>query len=198
MSRWDHTRADDLSLTTVKYMYAVAVISLCAIAISKAAMLFFHLRITPRRAQRVTCYVLAGICALWMVVVMVSIGTRCGNKTPWVLYSRTCHAFVSRKDHKMRSPVADIQSLQVGTMDRHRHHRLNPRASDLRDSRLDTLPHPHTTQLQEHDPCRLCFAAYGHNIRRHPRLHRSPLGYNNPSVRTGRSSVAISLAKRRD
>jgi hypothetical protein len=108
MSRCVETRADDLLLTIIQYMYAVAVISLCANAISKAAMLFFHLRITPRRAQRITCYVLVGICGLWMVVVMALTGTRCENKTPWALYGRTCHTFVSRKDHRRRPHIADI------------------------------------------------------------------------------------------
>jgi hypothetical protein len=95
-------------LTIVKYMYAVAVISLCANAISKAAMLFFHLRITPRRAQRMTCYVLAGICGLWMAVVMALTGTRCENKQPWALYGRTCHTFVSRRVYETQSHVADV------------------------------------------------------------------------------------------
>jgi hypothetical protein len=108
MSRFVQTRADDLLLTIIKYMYAVAVISLCANAISKAAMLFFHLRITPRRAHRITCYTLAGICALWMVVVMALTGTRCENKTPWALYGRTCHTFVSRKDRERQAYIADI------------------------------------------------------------------------------------------
>jgi len=97
MSSCVQIRPDDLLLTIAKYMYAVAVISLCAIAISKAAMLFFHLRITPRRSQRIACYVLAGICGLWVIVVVVLTGTRCGGKTPWILYGRTCHTFVSRK-----------------------------------------------------------------------------------------------------
>ena len=184
MSRCVQPRADDLLLTIVKYMYAVAVISLCAIAISKAAMLFFHLRITPRRAQRITCYVLAGICGLWMIVVMALIGTRCGNKTPWVLYGRTCHTYVSCRVHERQSHVADVEFLQVGTLDWHRHHRLTPRAGDLRGSRLDTLPHPYATQLQEHDPDRLCLATPGHDIRRHPRLYRRHLGCDNSRIRT--------------
>jgi hypothetical protein len=192
------TRADDLSLTIVKYMYAVAVISLCAIAISKSAMLFFHLRITPLRAQRITCYVLAGVFGLWMVVVMALVGTRCGNKTPWALYGRTCHTYVSRRVHQTQTHVADTDPLPVGTVDWHRHHRLHPRASDLRGPRLDSLPHSYTTQLQEHDPDCLCLATPGRNLRRHPRLYHYQLGHDNSSIRPRRSSFAIPLAEHRD
>jgi hypothetical protein len=77
-------------------MYAVAILSVCTIALSKAAMLFFHLRITPQRSQRIACYALVGLCGIWMLVTMALIGTRCGNHIPWVLYGRTCHNFVSR------------------------------------------------------------------------------------------------------
>ena len=78
-------------------MYAVAILSVCTIALSKAAMLFFHLRITPQRSQRIACYGLVGLCGTWMVVAMTLIGTRCGNHTPWALYGKTCHNFVSRR-----------------------------------------------------------------------------------------------------
>lgn len=85
-------------------MYAVAILSMCTIALSKAAMLFFHLRITPQRSQRIACYALVGLCGTWMVVAMALIGTRCGNHTPWILYGRTCHNFVSRRKIHFVSP----------------------------------------------------------------------------------------------
>ena len=91
---------DDLLLTILRYMYAVAVISLCEIAFSKAAILFFHLRITPRRPQRIACYILAGVCGLWIIIVATLIGTRCGKRTPCILYGRTYHSFVSRRDRR--------------------------------------------------------------------------------------------------
>ena len=83
-------------------------------------------------------------------------------------------------------------------MDRHRHNRLNPRASDLRSPRLDPLPHPHATQLQEHDLSRLCFAAAGRNLRRDPRPHRIQMGKCHACVRIRRGSLAIPMAERRD
>jgi hypothetical protein len=76
-------------------MYAVAILSVCSIAMSKAAMLFFHLRITPQRSQRLTCYALVAVCVIWMIVAMTLVGTRCGNHHPWKLYGRTCENFVS-------------------------------------------------------------------------------------------------------
>jgi len=163
-------------------MYAVAIISLCAIAISKADMLFFHLRITPRRSQRIACYILAGICGLWMLVVMVVIGTRCGNKTPWVLYGRTCHTFVGATTHIRRPHNANIRSLKVGTVDWHCHHRLNPRAIYLRGPRLDTVSHPHTTQLQEHDLDRIRLATLTPDLCRHPCLYRSKVDHDNTNI----------------
>lgn len=140
MSGSGRTRADDPLLTIAKYMYAIAIVSLCAIAVSKAAMLFFHLRITPRRSQRITCYVLAGICGLWMVVVMALAGTRCGDKTPWLLYGRTCHTLVSRRERERLTYIADVSFLQVGAVDCYRHHRLHPGARHLRSPLLDPLP----------------------------------------------------------
>jgi len=83
-------------------------------------------------------------------------------------------------------------------MGRHRDNRFNPRASDLRSSRLDPLPHPHPTQLQEHDPDRLRLAAPGRDLRRDPRPHRIQMGQYHACIRIRRSSLAIPLAKRRD
>lgn len=83
------------SLMSLKYMYGVAMLSLCANAVSKAAMLFFHLRITPLRPQRNACYIMVGVCAVWMIVVVTLVGTRCGNSNPWMLHGRKCHNFVS-------------------------------------------------------------------------------------------------------
>lgn len=82
-------------------MFAVSMLSICAIAASKAAMLLFHLRITPHRTQRSACYALVVLCALWMIVVTALIGTRCGNHEPQRLYGRTCHNFV--RDAFLRS-----------------------------------------------------------------------------------------------
>lgn len=88
--------------------------------------------------------------------------------------------------------------LSAREVDCHCHHRLNPRASDLRGPRLDPLPHSHTTQLQEYDLDRLRLTTPCRDLRRHPCLYCSQMGHDNTIIRTRRSSAAIPLAKRRD
>ncbi|KAM0716554.1 hypothetical protein Q7P37_007999 [Cladosporium fusiforme] len=79
-----------------KYMYAVSMLSLCANAMSKASMLFFHLRITPLRSQRTVCYVMVGVCMAWMAIAVTLVGTRCGNIHPWMLHGRKCNDYSNR------------------------------------------------------------------------------------------------------
>ncbi|KAK5136331.1 hypothetical protein LTR08_003704 [Meristemomyces frigidus] len=47
-------------VTEIQYQLAIDLLSLLAIAVSKAAMLAFHLRITPQRNTRLACYILTG------------------------------------------------------------------------------------------------------------------------------------------
>lgn len=94
-------------LTTRKYMYGVTMLSLCANAVSKAAILFFHLRITPLRPQRAACYAMVGVCAVWMVVVVALIATRCGNSHPWMLHGRHCYNYVGIVASSQVGSVAD-------------------------------------------------------------------------------------------
>jgi hypothetical protein len=94
-------------------MYTVAILSVCSIAMSKAAMLFFHLRITPQRSQRLTCYALVAVCVIWMIVAITLVGTRCGNHHPWKLYGRTCDNFVSSLAIRAKPGDTDRCTMQT-------------------------------------------------------------------------------------
>lgn len=89
--------------------------------LSKACMLLFHLRITPHRVQRVTCYALIGVCALWTIAAMVAVGFRCGADQSYLLAGSNCFQFVSMdyrtlaKTYKIRAcPLMLATRLGLG------------------------------------------------------------------------------------
>lgn len=177
-------------------MYAVAILSVGAIAITKAAMLFFHLRITPHRSQRITCYALVALCTVWAVVVMTLVGTRCGNHTPETLYAKYCENYVSKSDSDNMAYA--LIAFEGKSMDRRRRHGLVFGSHHIRHTSVDSLGRQHSTKLQGSNPRRLRLASADPSRRSLSSIYLRPVGHHRTAFRTGASCPTFCLVKRRD
>jgi hypothetical protein len=79
----------------VQLYYASNILFTIALGLSKISVVFFLIRLTVSRHQKLLFYIVAGLIAAWTVASAFTIALQCDVAHPWVIVDQECPGAVS-------------------------------------------------------------------------------------------------------
>lgn len=75
-------------------MYGSNLLFVLAVGLSRVAITWFSLRLTPVRQQKLYLKVLLGYTAVWTIAALFAVALTCDLAQPWLLIGQECAGYV--------------------------------------------------------------------------------------------------------